>query len=322
MSKATLLTIPGADFSARGKKFAIDPILPPAGGALLLLDFAHPANPAENGSSWLPASGTQSDFHNVAWAQAAAAVGSGTITTHAVKFDLGTGLSDAAAGKMERTAKGGFHMYSRKTTDVTTVFANIYLNTLARDWLHARTGANSTEGGHKLYVSAWHRLTRRAVTAIDGANVSNNRPSVGGQYSGTPSSNYNFYYGDNAGNAGFDSSNIRSASMFTTPVGGSLMANIGTRGFWAGTKPSGVPSLVSAYVGVGGIYSFAAANRRAAPDRILYRTYVEDLAVSGRTYAQVDAIDQALFAKEMNTVGGRFYNDTWTDPSTVYAASA
>ena len=50
---------------------------------------------------------------------------------------------------------------------------------------------------------------------------------------------------------------------------------------------------------------------------ILYRTYVEDLSVSGRTYAEVDALDYALYEKHVLTADGRYYGDTYTDPATL-----
>jgi hypothetical protein len=39
--------------------------------------------------------------------------------------------------------------------------------------------------------------------------------------------------------------------------------------------------------------------------------------VSGRTYEQVAAIDQALYTKEVLTAGGRYYGDTYTNPTTI-----
>jgi hypothetical protein len=43
---------------------------------------------------------------------------------------------------------------------------------------------------------------------------------------------------------------------------------------------------------------------------VLYRLYVEDLTVSARTYAQVDAIDGELYARAFGT-GGPLATDTW-----------
>jgi len=48
---------------------------------------------------------------------------------------------------------------------------------------------------------------------------------------------------------------------------------------------------------------------------IFYRFYCEDLSLSGRTREAVAALDDELFA-EAFAVGGKFYGDTYTDPST------
>jgi hypothetical protein len=43
----------------------------------------------------------------------------------------------------------------------------------------------------------------------------------------------------------------------------------------------------------------------------LYRLYIENLTVSGRTWAEVDAIDYALYQAAFGA-GGRFADDTFT----------
>jgi len=47
------------------------------------------------------------------------------------------------------------------------------------------------------------------------------------------------------------------------------------------------------------------------------RAYIEDLSISGRTFDEVAAIDSGLYSKEVLTSGGRYYNDTYTNPSTL-----
>jgi len=51
------------------------------------------------------------------------------------------------------------------------------------------------------------------------------------------------------------------------------------------------------------------------PSDIFYRGYCEDLTVSGRSYADVDALDKALWDAAF-AAGGRFAGDTFTAPST------
>lgn len=50
---------------------------------------------------------------------------------------------------------------------------------------------------------------------------------------------------------------------------------------------------------------------------LFYRAYIEDLTVSGRSYAAVDALDYAEYTKQVTTAGGRYYADTYTDPATI-----
>lgn len=53
-----------------------------------------------------------------------------------------------------------------------------------------------------------------------------------------------------------------------------------------------------------------------SPSYALYRIYIEDLKLSGRTFEQVKAIDDAEFAKAFGS-GGRFSGDTWSNPASV-----
>lgn len=64
----------------------------------------------------------------------------------------------------------------------------------------------------------------------------------------------------------------------------------------------------------GGIVTNQAIN--TTPSYIVYRVYIEDLNLSGRTFEQVKAIDDAEHAKAF-AEGGRFYGDTWSNPALV-----
>jgi hypothetical protein len=70
-------------------------------------------------------------------------------------------------------------------------------------------------------------------------------------------------------------------------------------------------------VGNGGSINASGTAKESAPSVVFYRTYLEDLTVSGRTYAEVDALDVALYTKHVLTTGGRYYGDTYTDPATI-----
>ncbi|MWV50049.1 hypothetical protein GRS96_12295 [Rathayibacter sp. VKM Ac-2803] len=58
-------------------------------------------------------------------------------------------------------------------------------------------------------------------------------------------------------------------------------------------------------------YNAQNSRRGAQGATILYRLVVEDLTVSGRTWEQVDKIDQAIYAREFGT-GGTLLADTYT----------
>lgn len=49
---------------------------------------------------------------------------------------------------------------------------------------------------------------------------------------------------------------------------------------------------------------------------VLYRVYMEDLTVSGRTFAAVDALDNDDYTTAF-AAGSRYAGDTWTDPTTI-----
>jgi len=51
---------------------------------------------------------------------------------------------------------------------------------------------------------------------------------------------------------------------------------------------------------------------------VLYRLYIEDLTVSGRSYADVDALDLLGYQQQVLSPEGRYSADTiLTNPATV-----
>lgn len=66
---------------------------------------------------------------------------------------------------------------------------------------------------------------------------------------------------------------------------------------------------------IGGVNS-GPGHLGSMPSFVFYRMYMEDLTVSGRTHEQVFLIDEAEFNKAFNE-GGRYFNDTYTDVSTI-----
>jgi hypothetical protein len=90
-----------------------------------------------------------------------------------------------------------------------------------------------------------------------------------------------------------------------------------THNAWAGTPP---PLVANFFYEVGHVGARVGDGTTPAmgPSVVDYRAYVEDLDLSGRTYAQVDNIDFGLYNKAF-AVGGRLYGDTTpSNPNVVY----
>lgn len=58
------------------------------------------------------------------------------------------------------------------------------------------------------------------------------------------------------------------------------------------------------------------ANIAGWPSHILYTLWIEDLTISGRTYAQCSEQGLTLYNRRFG-VGGEYAGDTWTNPATV-----
>lgn len=301
---AVQIKIPGVTFTDADDLPVVrtDSIFP-AQGALALID---PTHPVSSWSSGVPANG--GTVPNVAWEQAAAMLGSGTEGSLAASI-YNVGLS-STQGLVERSGKGGLHAIVSPTVTFSdaTVGFNVAIPTAIFNYIRT----NST---HKYYASVWQKVTRAASTASvvlfstinSDANYALSFSALSNQYlNGTL---------DTAG-AVDDTVGNRFRNMASTP------GNTGS--FGADTIANDTtyaPSARSVFL-VGNRHnnngiSSGGARRGKGGSRILYRYYLEDLTVSGRTYAQVDTLDRALFAALCNTAGGRYYGDTFTDPATI-----
>lgn len=298
-----------------------DPILSPNGGSLLLVDYAnHPDVP----SGWqvgVPANNGLA--YNIAWEQAQDTIGSGTEATLAAPWYASPGLvtPDTAKVRAERTSKGGVHVYTRKQTDPGSegMFLNLPSPHPIWTFMKNNTGADSGDVKHKFYISTWYRVTRSRRDTIDGATVVNHRGAMQEwQLDGIPPS-VNYVMRNNDPDPA-----IAAGTQFTDgnaepALGSANVLSSGTLGYRTGG--TNFQTLIPATLGPLGTWYYLDTQRRGAPDRIFYRAYIEDLTVSGRTYAEVRALDVARFNLD-NGVGGRINGDTYTDPSTVFPASA
>lgn len=246
-------------------------------GSLVLFDLGH----SQGKITGVPITGTP--IPNIAYAEAAAILGSGNASTLAGSF---LNNAQAADALFERTTKLGLQgIYSQINQTTNGRGAQINMANPIRDYMIA----NKT---HLFYISLWARRTRAAIGDQRFMEVGS-----GGSYLG-----------------------FMSRSAITSKVVGSSKQigglNTVANRIVAMTAQAGSADTVSAVASsmiFGNIGSGTALQNQCASD-IFYRGYCEDLTVSGRTFAQVEAIDEALWTAAFAS-GGKFNNDVYTDPS-------
>lgn len=211
------------------------------------------------------------------------------------------------------SSKNGIHFIASqaRTTDVTgsnTLFHGIGADSA----LLAAIYSNVSSANKNLYVSVWERVTR-----ISGAGLA---PLF--KYFDSNASNYAAYLTTIKTSAVVAAGSISSSKLGLTYLDSNIVSKPNAQQFCikslggTGVTPTTPFKLIN---GMDTPWSGTAAGGQAfnnSPSRIIYRIYIEDLTLSGRTYEQVKAIDDAEFAKAF-AEGGRFYGDTWSDPATV-----
>lgn len=291
------LVIPGLSLTDLTAPKILDTDTLESAGSLLLIDPTHPAG------SWpagVPANaGT---VRNLLWKKAQALIAGSTESSLAATV-FNSGLT-ASTGLVERTGKGGLHgLISQASAPVSG--AGVALN--LPDAIKSYILANPT---HKYFVSVWRQVTRAGVFTSGTAETFSGIHSVT-----AATSNYLTV---------FDVTNVRPSTTYGNFLGGRTLnrntagasiINVGA-GAFNGTVPT-VPGNLSAGASrwgrpTGGLSS--AANHSSF---VFYRFYLEDLTVSGRSYTELDALDYALFQKEVLTEGGRYYGDTFTSPTAL-----
>jgi hypothetical protein len=269
-----------------------DPVM--SSGTLALIDPSHPATAWAAG---VPANAAT--LPNIAHVEAAALLGVADNAALSAVFNTYGSLS-GAKGKIERTGKGGLHgIVSQAPGIANGDGAMLGLPAAIRSYMFA----NKT---HKFYVSVWNRTTRVPI-ANAGTNL-----EIG---SGGNSTRFVFYRSDVGWT--YDTSLAADVRNGTPQALGNNFASLGV-------TPNNTP-LTVAPTNAASVWGMPPGSFNAAvsgwvtqlPSRIFYRLYVEDLTASGRAYAEVDALDNAEYTKQVLTAGGRYYGDTFTDPATI-----
>lgn len=292
MPNARTLVVPLAFGNPTLPVLYSEPLL--TAGSLVLNDPTHPWGP------WPTAAyASSSAVPNHAWQQAAAVVGSGDATALASSVTIEGGATNRL---MEKTGKGALHVGWKPTATIGAQRVRMSPAALIASWIAAH--AND----HQFYACLSMRVTKNAGTSP--------RNSFGGATKNDSQSLWTF---DTTGDL---------------PPAGKTQRLFANR---VGTANDGVEGVVFRSIAVSGIYStfgtwggtfdtvaqFASgrnsgwtAGSQVSPSSAVYFAYLEDLTVSGRTPATVDALaaarHNALFA-----AGGRYAGDTWTDPATI-----
>jgi hypothetical protein len=278
-----------------------DRILSP--GSLILVDGGHSAGGFGAG---VPAD--LASLPNVAWEQAAAIIGAGNATTLACGLDRSDGVGIA----WERSAKGGLHGIVKQDGSLAaSVGGKITMPAAIKTYLRANPN-------HDYYFGVWDRITRTANVGGSGTW------SVTGAIMNTSSATGNalaYFITGGVGDGVIPLAGAKRGGRRIDPAinaEGPTYRSLGTLE-WTGAAPANDAALRDHLALWGAVEAYAnslIAGTNAAPSWVLYRLYVEDLTVSGRTWAEVDTLDHALWAEAFG-VGGRFAGDTFTDPDTV-----
>ena len=225
------------------------------------------------------------------------------------RFQVIARTADSALFKAERTTKGGLHGIvtqagGQSSTQSVVIKAASAIKTYALE-----------NPSHKFYVSLWTRVTRQSLLT---GTVQSPFHFVNGSGSSTANYLWNFENGEArplsgatlVGRKTVPSTGDTSAQAAAVPY--NRFGSVAVTGV-VGTGPTASDDI-NFVLGTQGPWN--GPNYNKAPSRIIYRAYMEDLTVSGRTYAEVEAIDYALY-QEAFAPGGKFYGDTYTAPSTL-----
>lgn len=276
--------------SGRPRVDTLDPLLPDR-GALALIDPTHPASPWAAG---LPAD--NSSVPNIAADQLAEATG-GRVDLPSMKgrYVKGSAWDNAVHGSIARSARGGVHGQPSQTSAYKPeAFRAMELPEAAL----AHIVANQ---GHSYYFSQWMRITKTEgagypVYGFIGHNHSAAGPRVlSWQSSSQPTTGAPEYLGHYNDSTATPGEKFRYLAVSRVSGTGALTpaATLGRFG-WGRLSPSLTNPEVT----------------QGFPSYIIYRQYLEDLTLSGRSFSEVAAADREMYNNEVLAAGGRYYGDS------------
>lgn len=186
-----------------------------------------------------------------------------------------------AEGAFEKTAKGALHGAVSRTSQGGHYarINNTQQTNAAIDWI-------ADNPSREYAVFLWGRVTRAALS-----NSANLRDAAIGSTSA------------------FTSNNLFSLT-FTNSSG--LQRVAANKTGWNGSPGTAAQNVIQ--IAWGNISPMDPLVPNDGRSYILYGFHVIDVAASGMSYAELNARDADLFAAAFSE-GGRFYNDSWTDPA-------
>ncbi|MFD2962760.1 MULTISPECIES: hypothetical protein [Olivibacter] len=189
----------------------------------------------------------------------------------------------------QTTAKGGLHISVGASAGMTSAGAKISIASTIVSYL----SANRT---HNMFASIWGRTTRAGNVGLQyplnlGFNANNNFITVNGGQTSSPG----------RGDLGVDRlGDTLTLGMFKATAAGPF-----------NLRNAEQSDIINPWI-MSWSQLMSLPGDFVAPGFIVYRLYLEDLTVSGRTYAQAKADDDALYSY---AITGRLAGDTWTNPS-------
>jgi hypothetical protein len=282
-----------------------DPMAP-ATGALLLVE---PASPYKAWNAGVPANG--SAVPNVAGATSSRLLNVSPAAVQPLVDYQGISAMSSSKGLLQRTGKGGMHVIMSTTVAPASGDGfRIRIPLAILNYL----ALNPT---NDIYISMWGRITRLSEAAIVWSAIAN---------TASPSATNLLYAFANDGNT-FPTANPPRLGVRRDPPNSwrpSFNPNLTPRPFILNTAMANNSGTIDSTrssklfnVGAHGPENApftGTSNPAQQASGALYRYYMEDLTVSGRTYAQVDKLDSDLYVKEVLTTGGRYFDDTYTQP--------
>jgi len=269
-----------------------DPMIPDK-GALFLSDPSHPMSP------WTGVPGNGVATPNLVEKQLRALW---TPTAGDEQLRGRNTVPSTFYGFRELSGRGGYHLaHSQTPHGTSTSVAAHLLPAGVADYL------GSKQPNHAVFVGLVGRWTRSPLGLSAGAQTHSGWLGTGGSgwtFYTRPSGAGETEYPNDTRRVGFSHVNV------VPPQVGPMRQSITTSSWYA--SGSGVVQSPSAIV----IGDQSGADGKSG-SFILYRYYIEDLTVSGRSHAQVEALLEQWYADEVLTAGGRYYGDTFTDPATI-----